>query len=142
MSPTAVIPGAKVGGFGYARMGDGRVYWFASAPAAPDGILSPGELRALRGRFAGWHEPIPALLAATPPAALVRNDVFHLDPLPRHAARRARTRMIMRRSRSVARLGHLQGRLRCALRDHLVAAAAPLARDCALDEVLGWRPSQ
>jgi 2-polyprenyl-6-methoxyphenol hydroxylase-like FAD-dependent oxidoreductase len=184
------------GRFGYARMGDGRVYWFASAPAAPDGTVSPGELRALRGRFAGWHEPIPALLAATPPAVLLRNDVLHLDPPPRRlaagriallgdaghamtpdlgqgacqaledaaelaavvaqaqpadipaalgrydAARRARTRMIMRRSRSIARLAHLRGPLRCALRDHLVAAAAPLARDRVLDEVLGWRPSQ
>jgi 2-polyprenyl-6-methoxyphenol hydroxylase-like FAD-dependent oxidoreductase len=180
--------------FGYARMGDGRVYWFASAPTAPDGVLSPGELTALRRRFAGWHEPIPALLAATPPAALVRSDVFHLNPPPRRlaagriallsdaghamtpdlgqgacqaledaaelaavvaqaqpadipaalgrydAARRTRTRMIMRRSRSIARLAHLQGRMRCALRDHLVAAAAALARDRALDEVLGWRP--
>jgi 2-polyprenyl-6-methoxyphenol hydroxylase-like FAD-dependent oxidoreductase len=183
------------GRFGYARMGDGCIYWFASARAAPDGVLSPGELRALCGRFAGWHEPIPALLAATPPAALVRHDVFHLNPPPRRlaagriallgdaghamtpdlgqgacqaledaaelaavvapaqpadipaalgrydAARRARTLMIMHRSRSVARLAHLQGKMRCALRDHLMAAAASLPRNRALDEVLGWRPS-
>lgn len=36
---------------------------------------------------------------------------------------------------------HVQG-LRSALRDHLVAAAGPLARDRALDQVPGWRPSQ
>jgi 2-polyprenyl-6-methoxyphenol hydroxylase-like FAD-dependent oxidoreductase len=181
--------------FGYARMGDGGVYWFASALAPAGGTVSPGELRVLRVRFAGWHEPIPALLAATPPGALLRNDVWQLDPLPRRlaagriallgdaghamtpdlgqgacqaledatvlaavvaaaepaeipaalgrydAARRARTRMIARRSRSVARLAHLQGPLRCALRDRLVVAAAALTRDRALDELLGWRPS-
>jgi 2-polyprenyl-6-methoxyphenol hydroxylase-like FAD-dependent oxidoreductase len=182
--------------FGYAPMGDGRVYWFASAPAAANGAMSPGELRTLRERFAGWHEPIPALLAATPPAALLRNDVLQLRPPPRRlaagriallgdaghamtpdlgqgacqaledaaelaamaaqvtpaeipatlgrydAARRARTRMVMRRSRSIARLAHLQGSLRCALRDHLAAAAGALTRDRALDEMLGWHPSR
>lgn len=182
--------------FGYARMGDGRVYWFASALAAAGGAMSPGELEALRERFAGWHEPIPALLAATPSGALLRNDVLHLDPPPRrlaagriallgdagHAmtpdlgqgacqaledavelaavvahtgpaeipaalgrydtARRARTMMMVRRSRSIARLAHLQGPLRCALRDGLVATAAAPARGRAFDQLLRWRPSQ
>jgi 2-polyprenyl-6-methoxyphenol hydroxylase-like FAD-dependent oxidoreductase len=175
-------------------MCDGGVYWFASALAAADGATSPGELRALRERFAGWHEPVPALLAATPPGVLLRNDVLHLDPPPRRlaagciallgdaghamtpdlgqgacqaledaavlaavvakaepaqipaalgrydAARRARTRMIVRRSRSIARLAHLQGAVRCALRDRLVAAAGALPPNRALDKLLGWRP--
>jgi len=179
--------------FGYARMGDGGVYWFASARAPANGAMRPGELRALRERFAGWHEPIPSLLAATPATALLRNDVVQLDPPPRRlaagriallgdaghamtpdlgqgacqaledaaelaavmaeaepagvpaalgrydAARRARTRMILRRSRSVARLAHLQGSLRCAARDRLVAAVAAVTPDRAFDGVLGWR---
>jgi 2-polyprenyl-6-methoxyphenol hydroxylase-like FAD-dependent oxidoreductase len=175
-------------------MGDGGVYWFASAPAAADGAMSAGELRMLGDRFAGWHEPIPALLAATPPGALLRNDVLRLDPPPRRlaagriallgdaghamtpdlgqgacqaiedaavlaavlaqagpaeipaalgrydAARRARTRMMMRGSRSIARLAHLRGPLRCALRDRLVAATAALTGDRAFDRVLRWHP--
>jgi len=75
--------------FGYAPMGDGGVYWFASAVAAAGGVAGPDELQALCERFAGWHEPIPALLAATPPAALLRNDVLQLDPPPRRLAARA-----------------------------------------------------
>jgi 2-polyprenyl-6-methoxyphenol hydroxylase-like FAD-dependent oxidoreductase len=163
--------------------------------AAAGGAIGPGELPTLCERFAGWHEPIPALLAATPPAALLRNDVLQLDPPPRRlaagriallgdaghamtpdlgqgacqaledaaelaavvaqagpagipatlarydAARRARTRRILRGSRSIARLAHLQGPLRCALRDRLVPAAAALTRDRALDELLRWHPS-
>lgn len=201
--PSALAPRVTDGGdtwgkgrrFGYAQMGDGGVYWFASALAPAGGVMSPGELPALRERFAGWHEPIPALLAATPPAALLRNDILQLHPVPRRlaagrvallgdaghamtpdlgqgacqaledaaelaavvaeagpagipaaldrydAARGARTRMIVRRSRSIAWLAHLQGSLRCALRDRLVVAAAAVTRDHALDEVLGWRSS-
>ncbi|MBB5114414.1 FAD-dependent monooxygenase [Micromonospora echinospora] len=37
----------------------------------------------MRERFGDWHEPIPALLAATPPEAVLRTDLLHLDtPLP------------------------------------------------------------
>jgi hypothetical protein len=49
--------------------------------------------------------------------------------------------MMVRGSRSIARLAHLQGPLRCTLRDRLVAAAAALTRDRALDELLRWHPS-
>ena len=182
--------------FGYAPMGNGDVYWFASALAAAGGGMSAGELSMLGERFAGWPEPIPALLAVTPPAALLRNDVWQLRPPPRRLAagriallgdaghamtpdlgqgacqaledaaelaalaaqatpaqipaaldryaalRRARASMIVRRSHSIARLAHLHGPLRCTLRDRLVAAAGPLTRNRALDQMLGWHPSQ
>ena len=37
----------------------------------------------MRSRFGSWHEPIPALLAATPAEAVLRNDIYHLGtPLP------------------------------------------------------------
>ena len=63
--------------------------------------------------------------------------------LDRYAAlRRARASMIVRRSHSIARLAHLHGPLRCTLRDRLVAAAGPLTRNRALDQMLGWHPSQ
>jgi 2-polyprenyl-6-methoxyphenol hydroxylase-like FAD-dependent oxidoreductase len=76
-----------------------------------------------RERFAGWHEPIPAALD-------------HYDAL-----RLARTAMLVRRSRSIARLAHLQEPLRCTLCDRVVAAAGPFIRNRALDELLGWYPS-
>ncbi|MFF4874590.1 FAD-dependent monooxygenase [Micromonospora sp. NPDC000668] len=43
----------------------------------------PDELAAVRERFGDWHAPIPALLAATPPEVVLRNDIHHLAaPLP------------------------------------------------------------
>ncbi|MET8836456.1 FAD-dependent oxidoreductase [Micromonospora sp. NPDC004540] len=68
--------------FGTVPLGDGRLYWYA-AETAPPGGREPDELAAVRDRFGGWHEPIPALLAATPPDAVLRTDLFHLaTPLP------------------------------------------------------------
>ena len=52
--------------FGYARLPDGRVYCYAAANA-PEGEAGDG-LAGLRRRFGGWHDPIPALLAAADPA--------------------------------------------------------------------------
>jgi 2-polyprenyl-6-methoxyphenol hydroxylase-like FAD-dependent oxidoreductase len=72
--------------FGYAPMGDGGVYWFASTLAAAGGVMTSHELPVLRERFGGWHEPIPSLLEATPAAALLRNDVWRLHPPPRRLA--------------------------------------------------------
>ncbi|MEU1364115.1 FAD-dependent monooxygenase [Micromonospora zamorensis] len=45
---------------------------------APPGGHAPDELAALRERFGDWHAPIPALLAATPPGVVLRNDIHHL----------------------------------------------------------------
>jgi 2-polyprenyl-6-methoxyphenol hydroxylase-like FAD-dependent oxidoreductase len=61
--------------FGVVPLGDGRVYWFAATgpEVAPAG---------LRGHFAGWHAPVGALLAATPPRAILRHPVEFLPPLP------------------------------------------------------------
>jgi 2-polyprenyl-6-methoxyphenol hydroxylase-like FAD-dependent oxidoreductase len=68
--------------FGTVPLGDGRLYWYA-AETAPPGGREPDELAAVRDRFGGWHEPVPALLAATPPEAVLRTDLFHLaTPLP------------------------------------------------------------
>ena len=51
--------------FGIAPLADGRVYWFATTIAA-EGVHVDDDLPAVADRFAGWHEPIPQLLAATP----------------------------------------------------------------------------
>jgi 2-polyprenyl-6-methoxyphenol hydroxylase-like FAD-dependent oxidoreductase len=56
----------------------GDVYWWISALAAP------GTRRAdLEQAFGNWHDPIPALLAATPPEAVLHHDLYYLGtPLP------------------------------------------------------------
>ncbi|GIF74882.1 FAD-dependent monooxygenase [Asanoa siamensis] len=70
-------PGAE---FGMVPLGDGRVYWFGSVTAPPK-AWRDDEMAAVRERFAGWHEPIPALMAAT--TTVLRDDLYHLaTPLP------------------------------------------------------------
>ncbi|QQQ77765.1 FAD-dependent monooxygenase [Saccharothrix sp. 6-C] len=68
--------------FGVLPLGDGRVCWYAAA-IAPAGGRSVDELGEVRRLFADWHDPIPALLDATPPAAVLRHDIHELAaPLP------------------------------------------------------------
>ncbi|ANZ35176.1 hypothetical protein BBK82_02925 [Lentzea guizhouensis] len=64
-------PGGEAG---VLPLGDGRVCWYVArvAPAAAD--LDPVAL------FAGWHDPIPELVASTPD--VIRHDIHHLPPLP------------------------------------------------------------
>jgi len=65
--------------FGTMPLGGGHVYWWA-AVTAPAGWRAPGgdEMAAVRARFAGWHDPIAGVLAATDPDAVVRTDLDHL----------------------------------------------------------------
>ncbi|MDS0139121.1 FAD-dependent monooxygenase [Amycolatopsis sp. CM201R] len=56
----------------------GDVYWWISALAAPGTRRSD-----LEPAFRGWHDPIPALLAATPAEAVLHHDLYYLGtPLP------------------------------------------------------------
>ncbi|RSM49977.1 monooxygenase [Actinoplanes sp. ATCC 53533] len=67
--------------FGVARLGDGRIYCYATAPA-PAGQTAPDEQADLARRFGGWHDPIPQLVAAA--GDVLRTDIRCLDrPLPR-----------------------------------------------------------
>jgi 2-polyprenyl-6-methoxyphenol hydroxylase-like FAD-dependent oxidoreductase len=59
--------------FGFVPMVDGRVYWYATANV-PAGDTA-ADVRAL---FGDWHDPVPALLAATPPETVLRNDLYDL----------------------------------------------------------------
>ena len=70
--------------FGFAPLSDGRIYCFATANAAAGD--ASGGLDGLRRRFGGWHEPIPALLAAASPGAVLHDDLYELPPLPSYAA--------------------------------------------------------
>lgn len=67
--------------FGIAPLRDGRVYFYGSATLPADAGSPGGELAELRRRFAGWHEPIPDLLAAADPATLLRHDIYELPRL-------------------------------------------------------------
>ncbi|WP_063050476.1 FAD-dependent monooxygenase [Nocardia arthritidis] len=66
--------------FGYVPLADGRVYCFATAnmPAGKAG----GGVDELRARFGGWHDPIPALLAAAGDAEVLKHDLYDL-PTPK-----------------------------------------------------------
>ncbi|SNS83410.1 2-polyprenyl-6-methoxyphenol hydroxylase [Streptosporangium subroseum] len=68
--------------FGFTEMSGGRVYCFAAA-TVPEGRAGvDGEYAELRRRFGSWPDPIPALLAATPPESVLRHDLYDLPPLP------------------------------------------------------------
>jgi 2-polyprenyl-6-methoxyphenol hydroxylase-like FAD-dependent oxidoreductase len=72
--------------FGIVPLADGRVTWFATTPRDGD---APDDLAALASRFDRWHDPIPQLLAATRPEALLHHDINYLrEPLPTYAVGR------------------------------------------------------
>jgi len=60
----------------------GGIYWVATAPGAARPEPSAVQLTLLRRWFAGWHDPIGDLLAATDPDDLVQEPVTELRPLP------------------------------------------------------------
>ena len=59
--------------FGFARLEDGRIYWYATANQPAH---RPGDLASVRAAFGTWHEPIPAILAAT--SQLMQTDIHDL----------------------------------------------------------------
>jgi len=71
--------GAQVG---LVHCGPGRVYWFATVNA-PAGTPTPDpatlKAEAMK-QFAGWYSPIPAVVAATEPAAIMKNDIIDRPP--------------------------------------------------------------
>jgi 2-polyprenyl-6-methoxyphenol hydroxylase-like FAD-dependent oxidoreductase len=65
--------------FGHVPLGSDRTYWFATE-RAPAGQMAPqGELDYLKALFASWADPIPAVLAATAPESVLRNDLYDRD---------------------------------------------------------------
>ncbi|MEU4802597.1 FAD-dependent monooxygenase [Actinosynnema sp. NPDC023587] len=75
--------------FGVLPLGDGRVCWYA-ATGAPAGGSAGDELAAARAVVGEWHAPIPALLDSTPPASVLRHDIYELGaPLPSYVSGRA-----------------------------------------------------
>ena len=72
--------------FGYAPLPDGRIYCYATANA-PEGAADGG-LAGLARRFGSWHAPIPALLAAADPGAVLHHDLYELPPLSTYVSGR------------------------------------------------------
>ncbi|MFF2548645.1 FAD-dependent monooxygenase [Kitasatospora sp. NPDC058063] len=74
--------------FGHIAFPDGTAEWHAVLNA-PAGVRYRDPLTEVRRRFARWHEPIPSLLAATRPEAVLHHDVNELAaPLPSYVSGR------------------------------------------------------
>jgi 2-polyprenyl-6-methoxyphenol hydroxylase-like FAD-dependent oxidoreductase len=75
--------------FGIVPMGDGRVYWYATQNAAEGGRDSVGQAKQnLAQLFRGWHDPVEALIESTGDSAILRNDIYDREPLPRWSENR------------------------------------------------------
>lgn len=74
--------------FGHIAFPDGTAEWHAVLNA-PAGVRYRDPLTEVRRRFARWHEPIPSLLTATRPEAVLHHDVNELAaPLPSYVSGR------------------------------------------------------
>ncbi|MGW7416625.1 FAD-dependent monooxygenase [Streptomyces sp. NPDC054863] len=74
--------------FGHIAFLDGKAEWHAVL-SLPAGTRFADPLTELRRRFHTWHDPIPALLDATRPEAVLHHDVNELrTPLPSYAVGR------------------------------------------------------
>jgi 2-polyprenyl-6-methoxyphenol hydroxylase-like FAD-dependent oxidoreductase len=71
--------------FGHVPLGADRTYWFATQRAAEGQVSPQGELDYLKNVFASWTDPIPAVLDATDPNDVLRNDLYDRDPARRWA---------------------------------------------------------
>ncbi|MFH8683556.1 FAD-dependent oxidoreductase [Streptomyces lydicus] len=61
--------------WGTVPLPDGRIYAYATAAVPPGGRAADDERAELLRRFGTWHHPVPDLIAAADPAAVLRNDV-------------------------------------------------------------------
>ncbi|MBL1103893.1 FAD-dependent monooxygenase [Streptomyces sp. 5-8] len=74
--------------FGHIAFLDGRAEWHAVL-TLPARTRFADPLAELRRRFHAWHDPVPALLDATRPEAVLHHDVNELrTPLPSYAVGR------------------------------------------------------
>ncbi|MEU6830919.1 FAD-dependent monooxygenase [Nocardia beijingensis] len=71
--------------FGAHPLTDRRVFWFLTVRQPEPGIRYEDDRAELLRRVGDWHDPIPALLAATTPEAILCHDIFDIDPLPSFA---------------------------------------------------------
>lgn len=70
--------------FGLWRIDPARVYWWATSNAPEGALGEPGDhLQRLRELFHDRSAPIPAVVEATPPAAILQNDIYDREPASR-----------------------------------------------------------
>ena len=70
--------------FGILSTGGDRFTWYATANTGPDHVDSHlGRRHELKQLFAGWHEPVESLIAATEEGAILKNGAYDLPPLKR-----------------------------------------------------------
>jgi 2-polyprenyl-6-methoxyphenol hydroxylase-like FAD-dependent oxidoreductase len=70
--------------FGVARLNGSQAYWWAGIRRAEsDGDEPAVEKSSLLRAYAEWHVPIPELIAATPPEAIIRTCLYDRHPLER-----------------------------------------------------------
>lgn len=74
--------------FGHIAFNDGRAEWHAVLNS-PAGVRHTDALAEMHRRFGDWHDPIPTLLDATRPDAVLHHDLHELvTPLPAFTAGR------------------------------------------------------
>lgn len=73
---------------GWLPIGGGRVYWFATGMALQAGVPATDSQAELRTRFGAWGHPVPALIEAPPPAAILCNELVDRPPAQRWGTRR------------------------------------------------------
>jgi 2-polyprenyl-6-methoxyphenol hydroxylase-like FAD-dependent oxidoreductase len=72
--------------FGVAALNGSQVYWWAGMRRPEGGGDAPRvEKSSLLRAFADWHDPIPELIAATPPDAIIRTCLYD-RPAPAHSS--------------------------------------------------------
>jgi 2-polyprenyl-6-methoxyphenol hydroxylase-like FAD-dependent oxidoreductase len=70
--------------FGILNTGGDRFTWYATANTDPGHLDSvEGRRHQLLRMFAGWHEPVESLIAATADGAILKNGAYDLPPLKR-----------------------------------------------------------
>jgi len=68
--------------FGVLPLREDRAYWFLTAnERRANTQYGDNRVEVLR-RVGDWHEPIPQLVAATPPDQVLHNDMLDIDPVP------------------------------------------------------------
>jgi 2-polyprenyl-6-methoxyphenol hydroxylase-like FAD-dependent oxidoreductase len=66
---------------GLITIGRGRLYWFVSELAGEDAPLPDDPNAYFRDRLRDWHDPIPAVVAATPRDTFSRLPIHDREPL-------------------------------------------------------------